>query len=156
MSPIGFQSQMFRGLDSLAHVPNVGVPVEGLNPSLLWESSISASSLLILGHGVGVGFWQDSVSGSPSCLHVALLSCLWTSCSASVQVFFRGNCSAFGCRFGGLWEEVSSGSSHVTILNYSPPKIVSFAKLSHIALAVNKCALVHQLISLTCNKIFRF
>lgn len=48
---------------------------------------------------LGWGLGQDHVSASPAHLQMAFSPLLWTSCAASAQVCFQGNCFIPGCRF---------------------------------------------------------
>lgn len=98
----------------------------GSNPSLLREKLwVLVLWLCVTTPGGG----RDCVSASPSLFDVVSLSLPW--CAGFAQLVFRG---FFQRKFAPYvavdsvcpWEEVSSGSSYVTILKWNPPPPMQF------------------------------
>lgn len=125
-SPIDFQRQVFWRLTSLMQAPRAGVPQTssflGRSYLLLFVCLfVCSSSFPVVGcHVRGKHFGK--------CMSLILLpisiwpfyTLMWNSCSDRSQILFRGNCSTISrC----LWEEVSSVSSYIAILNYSLQKV---------------------------------
>ena len=54
------------------------------------------------------------------CCGLFLIFCIWRRCSASFQDLFRGNYPIYSYIFYGLWEEVTSESSYIVVLNCLP------------------------------------
>lgn len=109
-SPIVFQSQMFWGL--ISQVLKVGVPNVGF-----------LSSLLIMSRCDGVGVYGEIVfqpllpaSGQAVFLSPNVQKLL----RQFLAFFFKGDMQLhLVC----VWEEMSPGFSHITILNQNPPNI---------------------------------
>lgn len=95
-------------------------PMWGSGPSLPGEDLCACDGPSICGSltwlGVGVLTVPHLCSSYPPCCGSCFISLVAQSLSTSLQVVLIYNCSVNSCSFGGLWEEVSSGSSFYTIV----------------------------------------